>query len=388
MTQYYAAASVCSPSRAGLLTGRYPWKVGVPNNAGPPPAADVEQLGDRGNPGLHDSAVTLAELFQTAGYKTGHVGKWHLGDAQGSRPNDQGFTSSFGHVGGCIDNYSHFFYWNGPNRHDLWRDGRRVRINGKYFLDLMAEEVLRLINDSKSDPFFVYWALNAPHYPYQADSRWLEHYAGSQTPRKEYAAFVSAMDERIGTVLDALEKGRLLENTIVLFLSDNGHSTEERAMRGGGNSGPYRGAKFSLFEGGIRLPAIVSWPRSLPKGESRDQIVHACDWMPTLCALAGVPTNEEPSDGHDLASVLRDPVSSSPRTTTLWKQGNRWAVRKGDWKLIYDPDLASSTPGEGLEEQFFLTRISQDPGETKNLARLRPKVVDRLRHMAATSINK
>ncbi|HVX60653.1 MAG TPA: sulfatase-like hydrolase/transferase, partial [Pirellulales bacterium] len=272
-TQFYAAAPVCSPSRAGLLTGRYPLRAGLPNNAG-------SQRGGHGMPG---EQVTIAEMLKAAGYATAHIGKWHLGYTPEMMPNGHGFDHSFGHMGGCIDNYSHFFYWSGPNVHDLHRNGREVHYPGRFFGDLMVEEATRFIEQHRSQPFFIYFAVNMPHYPYQGDPKWLEHYKDLPYPRNLYAAFVSTLDERVvGALLNKVDDFGLREKTLVIYQSDNGHSTEERAHFGGGNPGPYRGAKFSLFEGGMRLPAVISWPGHLPEGEVRDQLVHSCDWMPTI----------------------------------------------------------------------------------------------------------
>ena len=153
-------------------------------------------------------------------------------------------------MGGCIDNYSHFFYWNGPNRHDLWRNGEEVFEDGRYFPDLMVDEALELMQRWKSEPFMIYFAINAPHYPYQGDADWLERYAEVPAPRKLYGAFLSSIDERIGRLLAGLEELGLADDTIVVVQSDHGHSVEVRAHGGGGSAGPYRGCKFSMFEGG------------------------------------------------------------------------------------------------------------------------------------------
>ncbi len=258
-TQFYSAAPVCSTSRAGLLTGRWPVRAGVPSNC-------ASQA--RGAGALPPEEITMAEMFRESRYATAHIGKWHLGYTSETSPNTQGFDHSFGHMGGCIDNYSHFFYWSGPNIHDLWRNGTEVFHDGDYFPDLMAREAKQFMERHRDQPFFIYYALNTPHYPYQGDAKWLEHFKDLPHPRRLYAAFLAAQDERIGKLLETVDSLGLRNQTIIVFQSDNGHSTEERAHFGGGSAGPYRGAKFSLFEGGIRLPAMISWPATFPRMKS------------------------------------------------------------------------------------------------------------------------
>lgn len=206
-TQFYAGPPVCSPSRASLLTGRFPQRVGLSGNAS----------SEKGKPGMPGEQVTLAEMFKTAGYKIGHIGKWHMGYSPETMPNQQGFDYSYGHMGGCIDNYSHFFYWNGPNRHDLWRNGMEIWEDGKYFPQRMVEEICEYLETNRNSPFFLYWALNIPHYPLQGVEKWRNYYKDLPSPRKEYAALVSTMDENIGEVLNKLEELDLDENTIIVF---------------------------------------------------------------------------------------------------------------------------------------------------------------------------
>ena len=377
-TQFYSAAPVCSPSRAGTLTGRWPVRAGVPSNC-------ASQRGGRG--ALPPGEVTMAEMFKAAGYATAHIGKWHIGYTPDTMPRAQGFDHSFGHMGGCIDNYSHFFYWSGPNVHDLWRNNVEVFHDGAYFPDLMAREAAAFMEQHRDRPFFIYYALNTPHYPYQGDAKWLEHFKHLPYPRNLYAAFVAAQDERLGTLFAKLTELSLHERTIIVFHSDNGHSTEERAHFGGGSAGPYRGAKFSLFEGGIRLPAIVAWPGQLPKNEVRSQLAHACDLLPTLAELTGTKPPQVHLDGRSLVQVLREPSAPSPHQgrSLHWQVGQGpnadWAVREGDWKLIGNARDTSRTNGPVERVPLFLANLEDDPGESVNLATDHPELVARLQRL-------
>lgn len=372
-TQFYAAAPVCSPSRAAFITGLYPQRAGVPGNVSSEP----------GGHGMPNTTETVAEVFAANGYSTGHVGKWHLGYSPDIMPNGQGFAESFGHMGGCIDNYSHFFYWRGPNRHDLWRNGKEVFMDGEYFPDIMAEEAIRFVESHTQKPFLLYWALNTPHYPLQGTDKWRQHYADLDAPRKMYAAFVSTTDEIVGRVLDRLEELHLAKNTIVVFQSDHGHSTEERTFNGGGNAGPYRGAKFSLFEGGIRVPAMISWPGKIPAGEVREQLATGCDWVPTLISLCGIDRPERKFDGKDISAVLQSRSESSPHDVFHWESGGpktarQWAVRKGNWKLIGNPRDTSNKAPVGKSGQRFLVDLSKSVDEMQNMATDHPDVVQQL----------
>ncbi|MAS79133.1 MAG: sulfatase, partial [Opitutae bacterium] len=180
-TNMYSPSAICSASRAGLLTGRIPARAGVPGNVS----------SSKGAAGMPTSETTIAELMKSNGYVTGHIGKWHLGYTPETMPNGQGFDYSFGHMGGCIDNYSHFFYWVGPNRHDLWKQGKEIWRDGEYFGDMMVDECKGFISRNKTKPFFVYWAINWPHYPLQATDKWRLKYKDLPHPRDKYAAFMS-----------------------------------------------------------------------------------------------------------------------------------------------------------------------------------------------------
>ncbi len=377
-TRFYAAAPVCSPSRAALLTGKSNLAAGLPGNV-PIPEQDAA-----GEFGLPTKQVTMAEMLKDQGYYTALIGKWHLGHREDKLPNAQGFDYFFGHQRGCIDNYSHFFFWSGPNKHDLFRNAEEVYYPGQYFSDLMVDEVNGILEEKKDNPFFIYWAINVPHYPYQATPKWLDHYKNSPSPRKEYAAFVSTMDERIGMVLDKLKDLGLDENTIVVFQSDHGHSREERAFGGGGNAGPYRGCKFSLFEGGIRVPAIIKYPKAIPANTVRDQMVSALDWLPTIAALTHAQVPDTQVEGKSLLPVIESGSTSSSHEVLNWQFGSfddqksSWAVRQGDWKLLGNPNDPSTDVKFTEKDRLFLVNLVADQSESNNLAGQHPEKVKAL----------
>lgn len=357
-TQFYSAAPVCSPSRVGLLTGRTPQHGGLNGNVG------LDSVG------MPSEQITIAEELKKAGYATAHIGKWHLGHHKETIPNGQGFDHSFGHLVGCIDNYSHFFYWSGPNKHDLWRNGKEVFHNGEFFPDLMVKEAGEFIDQNKEKPFMIYFALNTPHYPYQGSPEWLEHYKDLPYPRNLYAAFLSTTDDRIGNLLKKVEDAGLTKDTIVIFQSDHGASEEVRAHNGGGSAGPHRGAKFSLYEGGIRVPAIISWPGKLPENETRDQIATGCDWYPTLLELCEVPPAGHKIDGKSLLSVINSSKIPTAHESFNWKSGKAVAIREGNWKLIMT--------GKKIE----LYDLPNDLGESNNLSKEHLGIVARLQKMS------
>ena len=373
-TQFYAAAPICSPSRAGLLTGRAPERIGVPANA----ASFAGSL-----KGIPLREITLPEMLRREGYRSALIGKWHLGYDQHLRPQNQGFDHSFGFLVGAIDNYSHFTYWREANRHDLYRNNVETHEPGQFMPDLMVDEALNFVDETPNGtPFFVYFALGLPHYPYQGDPHWIEYYddQGVPYPRNLYNAFVSTMDDRIGALLDGLEARGLREDTIIIFQSDHGHSTEARAHYGGGDTQGLRGAKRSLFEGGLRVPAIISWPGTLQSGVA-DQMLSSLDWMPTLADLLDADTSEIAFDGQSMTGILEDQTAPEIRNRLHWEFFEQWAVREGDWKLLYKAKDTTHgfdpAPFTGTNE-LFLVNLLEDPEESTNVSKHHPEKLSRL----------
>jgi len=281
-------------------------------------------------------------------------------------------------MGGCIDNYSHFFYWAGPNRHDLWENSEEVWMEGEYFQDVMSHKVNDFIDKNKDTTFFLYYAINMPHYPLQGTNKWREYYKDLESPRDKYAACISTVDERIGLLLNKLEELNLRENTIVIFQSDHGHSMEERTFGGGGNSGIYRGAKFSFFEGGIRVPAIISWPEKIKQGEVRDQMCVNVDWLPTILDFSQINYQESEFEGKSLKQVITNNDSTPHEVFWWWDNESRWAVRKGDWKLLKNPIDPTQKAQVETVNSYFLINLESNPNELVNVAKEYPDKVEEL----------
>ncbi|GGZ27970.1 N-acetylgalactosamine-6-sulfatase [Echinicola pacifica] len=378
-TQFYAAAPVCSPSRASLLTAKYNQNARLFGNVSPP-HSDPEYKS-----GLPTDEITMAEVFKADGYETALIGKWHLGHSPEKLPNGQGFDYFFGHQRGCIDNYSHFFFWHGPNMHDLYQNEEEIYRPGEFFGDLMVDEVKKFTAKDKEDPFFIYWAINMPHYPYQGDPKWLEYYKDLPESRQLYAAFISTYDEMIGEVLDHLEATGELDNTIIVYQSDHGHSTEERAYFGGGSNGIYHGAKFCMLEGGIRVPAMIRYPKAVPAMAVRNQMANSIDWLPTLAEITGTDIpNKEEIDGKSLMPIINDINAPSQHEVLHWATGDpesttdSWAVRKGNWKLLGNPWDSEKELTFGDEDKLYLVDMSKDSTETTNVAKQNPEILKEL----------
>ena len=362
-TQFYGCP-VSSASRACLMTGQFSKRNGVSGNAG--------------KIGFHLGTESLAERMQSGGYSTACIGKWHMGSSEGYRPFERGFEHFWGFLGGCIDSYSHFHYWSGPNRHDLWENDKEIYRYGRFFIEESLDEACKFMDKHEDDPFFLYWAVNIPHYPLQPKPEWLERYSHLDNPRRMYAAFISTLDDYVGELMDYLEEKDLRDNTIIIFQSDNGHSMEVRNFGSGGYCGDYRGAKFSIFEGGIRVPAIISWPGHIPEGESRNQIAMNIDWFPTLVELCGLDSEGMDVDGRSLVPVIKHANKKTPHEVLHFDFQKQWAVRKGDWKLIGNPRDVLENDKFINHKGLFLANIKEDPSESQNLAEKYPQKVQEL----------
>ena len=379
-TQFYAGAAVSSPSRASLLTGRSPVEAGAPGNM-PREWQDPDQ-----NKGMPTTNPTIAKNLKAAGYYTALVGKWHLGEGERQSPLKHGFDYCFGHRGGCMDNYSHYFYWSGPNIHDLHRNDDEVYYPGRFFPDLIVEETGKIIEAERPEPFFIYCAFNVPHYPYQGKIHWLDYYReqGVPSPRRDYIAFVSTMDECIGEIVAKLKKEGKYENTVIIFQADQGYSVEERASFGGGDAGNLRGCKGSLFEGGIRVPAIIKYANVIPSGRTIDNMAYGVDWYNTIAEITGAKINPE-SQGTSLMPLLTGKSAKHPSITN-WQYGDfndakaQWIARNGDWKLIGNAEDPRNPESLGREDRkFFLSNLAMDITESENLASKYPEKVAELK---------
>ncbi len=362
-TDWYSNAPVCAPSRGALMTGRYPIRNGLVNNGMP----------------LRPSEKTIASVLKPAGYATAAIGKWHLGSTPETVPNSHGFDYYFGFHDGCTDYYSHRFYWGEPKRvnfHDLWRNREEVFEDGQYLTESLAREAKAFVHAHKSDPFFLYVPFNAVHYPMHAPNKYVERFPKLGKERQMYAAMLSAADDAIGGIMGAVKSEGLLENTLVFFTSDNGATTEARAglnqqPADGGDNGQFRGFKFSLFDGGMHMPAVLSWPGVIPERQTIHEIGMHMDILPTFAKAAGVDLpSDRIIDGHDILPMAKA-EAKSPHQTIFWSSSGQLAARRGYWKLVINGKTFDRTP-QGKQaltgdDALFLSNLDDDVGETHNL---------------------
>ncbi len=354
-TNGYVSGPYCSPTRAGLLTGRYQTRFGHEFN----PAAN--------GAGLPLSETTIADRLRAAGYATGLVGKWHLGNEPQFHPQRRGFDDFFGFLAGA---HSYLPVKDPP----ILRGSERVD-EQEYLTDAFGREAVAWIDAHREQPFFLYLAFNAVHTPMQATDDRLEKFASIEDKkRRTYAAMMSAMDDNIGKVLAKLQETGLDKNTLVFFISDNGGPSMTGTTINGSNNAPLRGSKRTTLEGGIRVPFFVRWPGHLPAGKVYDKPVIQLDVLPTALAAASVEVAPEwKTEGVNLTPYLNDESSGTPHDTLYWRFGEQMAIRQGDWKLVrYDPNVDSQKGGPVPKKLY---NLAKDIGEEHDLSAERPDKV-------------
>ena len=375
MDQFYVCPT-CSPTRAAILTGRYASRYGI---LGP--------IAMRSKQTLPPETLTLPRLLQQNGYSTAITGKWHLGLRPENGPRQYGFDHTYGYLHGQIDQFTHV-YKNGDRS---WHRNDQFIEEEGHATDLIRDEATRFITTlrDKSKPFFLYVPFSVPHYPLQEEEKWVNPYESIENEsRRLYAASVTHMDAAVGSLVETLETEGLRENTLVIFISDNGgqedweptfeyegrHGTYDRL----GDNRPLRDWKGSLYEGGIRVPAIINWPSRL-KPARNSQVANAVDIYPTVADVAGLEVPEETE--IDGISLLESCVGKSgPDSRMLyWKTSRQSALRKDDWKLV----VTQSDSGESVTELY---NLSSDPYEKDDLSETEPEMVSALlRELGAQS---
>jgi arylsulfatase B len=353
----YYVAPICSPTRAGLMTGRYPERAGLRANVIPPWSTF----------GVDTTVAMLPVLLARAGYTNrAMIGKWHLGHARSAYlPLNRGFNYFYGHYNGAIDYFTH------KREGELdWHRNEEPCYDTGYSTDLLAREAARCVERfaAAQKPFFIYLAFNAPHSPLQAPADELQAIGAdtaTASPRQKYTAMVRRMDKGIGKVLSALQQAGADRNTLVLFMSDNG-----AAPREGGSSGPLRGGKFTEWEGGVRAAAALRWPGGIKGGGKIAQVTGYIDVLPTLCDIAGIPADGAPRDGISIWPVLSGRKKAINRDFYL----GMGALAQGSWKVIRAN--AGNPRMKAAEDQLF--DLQADPGEKKNVRSAHTELYNKL----------
>jgi arylsulfatase A-like enzyme len=366
---------VCSPTRSTLLTGRYPTHTGVYTIVSP------------GAPwGLPLAERTLADALRSAGYRTALTGKWHLGEFEKAyQPNARGFDHQYGHFFGMLDYYTH----DRLNKLDWYRNGEPLKEEG-YTTHLITKEACKVIETGdKSKPLFLYLPFNGVHSPFQVPDSYLKPYAHLKGNRQKLAGMLAAVDEAIGQIEQALKQAGMLENTLIIFSSDNGGPPP-------GDNTPLRDFKGTIYEGGTRAAAFATWPGRIPADKRVTQPMHMVDWYPTLIKLAGGSLEQKlPIDGLDVWPMLtKGAAAPHDAILSVSTQGPaRAAVRMGDWKLMVSGNADADTGEDdgakkakkkgkaaaGKYEPVALYNLADDPSESKNLADAQPERVKAMR---------
>jgi arylsulfatase A-like enzyme len=358
-TNGYVSGPYCSPTRAGLMTGRYQTRFGHEFNAGAPGS------------GLPLTETMIAARLKSAGYATGLVGKWHLGSEPQFHPQKRGFDEFFGFLGGAHDYF---------NDQGILRGTQQVD-EKEYLTDAFGREAVEFIERHKGAPFFLYLAFNAVHTPMQADDPRLKKFSNiSDDRRRTYAAMMSAMDDAIGKVRKKLDDAGLTQNTLVTFISDNGGPTMPGTTVNASSNKPLRGSKRTTLEGGIRVPFLVSWPEKI-KPAVYDKPVIQLDLNATALTAASVSIQPDwKLEGTDLVPFLSGANASAPHDTLYWRFGQQMAIRHGDYKLVRYDTNADTLTGAGGQPVSApqLYNLKDDISESKDLAKTMPDKVNEL----------
>ncbi len=350
---------ICSPTRATLMTGRTVGHTGVYTVVKP-----------KTQWGLPLDERTLAQALKENGYETAIVGKWHLGEyKEDYLPTRRGFDHQYGHWFGELDYFTHMR----DGMLDWHKDDQLCHDEG-YSTHLIAKEACRAIREKQKDkPLFLYMPFNAVHGPHQVPEKYSESFSSLQGVRKTYAGMTAAMDEAIGQVVATLDETGIRDNTLIIFTSDNGGPNPGKVT----DNAPLRGGKGSIYEGGVRVCALVNWAGHIPEGKETNEIIHAVDWYPTLLTLTGGSLEQKkPIDGLDVWPVLTTGVKSPHQDMILWgiKQ-DMAALRSGEWKLIMN--TAEKKNGDGSSERviknFTLYNLANDIAESKDMAEENPE---------------
>ena len=347
MTNGYASAYVCAPTRAGLLTGRYQQRFGFYT------AADSRT-------GMPVSEVTVADLLKKQGYATAVIGKWHVGLEPEYRPLQRGFDEFYGFLGHGAHDY--FKLEITTEHNSIYRNDKPINDKG-YLTNNLAREAVSFIARHSKEPFFLYLPFNAVHWPLQALQEHIARFNTGDPNRDIYLAMLTCMDEAIGRVLGALKRTGVDDNTLIIFFSDNGGARKNHA-----NNGALREYKQTVYEGGIRVPFIVRWPDRLPKGAVCDEPVISLDVMPTICAAVGAElSGDRVYDGKNMLPALHGQTKAPLHEALFWYDGaDQWAVRAGKWKLL------------SFKGSLELYNLHEDMSEKNNLKEQNPQIVERL----------
>jgi arylsulfatase A-like enzyme len=369
-TNGYVSGPYCSPTRAGLLTGRYQQRFGHEFN----PSLQESRTSGAGLPLTEE---TLADRLKAAGYRTAMFGKWHLGANENQHPMSRGFDEFYGFLDG-----EHSYLEAREKSDSPVLDGRRAVAEMKYLTDELADRAEAFIKKQQAQPFFLYLPFNAVHTPMHAVEKYLKRFEQIIDPqRRTYAAMLSAMDDALGRVTAALRAAKLEEDTLIFFFSDNGGPTMPTTTINGSINRPLRGSKRQTYEGGIRVPFVIQWKGRLPAGKTYEQPVIQLDVLPMALAAAGITLQSSMKlDGVNLLPYLTGKRKGAPHDMLYWRMGNMMAIRRGAWKLVKTREGRLDTNVAALSDlsDAALYNLAEDIGEQHDLSAQYPAKVKEL----------